>query len=70
MEPLKVQVELTTPDCPELLDRALTAEQELGSLLRDLAAFEKRLRTVEEGGPVAFRAAIADELHEILHPSI
>lgn len=63
-------MELTAVDCPELLDRAMTAEQELGCLLRDLAAFETRLRTVEEGGPVAFRTAIADELHEILHPSI
>lgn len=54
----------------ELLERALAAEAELASLLSDLNAFEARLRRVDEGGPVAFRAAIADELHEILHPVI
>lgn len=52
------------------MDRAVTAEQELGSLLRDLHLFEDRLRKVDEGGPVAFRVAIADELHDILHPPI
>lgn len=57
-------------DCGDLMDRAITAEQELASLLRDLNAWETRLRTVEEGGPTEFRTALADELHEILHPSI
>lgn len=61
-------LEMVTSECQELQDELQTLQQEMNALLRDLAAFEKRLRTVGEGGPVAFRAQIADELHEILHP--
>lgn len=65
------RLELTTvpEECQEAVDEAATLRQELDSLLLELSAFENRLRNVDEGGPTAFRNGIADELHEILHPS-
>lgn len=65
---MTTQLLATTSECQDLQDEVQTLQQELSTLLRDLTAWEKRLRTVNEGGPVAFRTHLADELHEILHP--
>lgn len=61
---------LVSEPCEEAIARAEVAEEELALLLRDLRKFEQRLRTVDEGGPTAFRTTIADELHEIMHPEL